>query len=230
MENTLTSSHVDIGAPNASRGSDTPVKSTSINPTPLTVRRATVADIAGIQALWSASGYAVEELQKRLVEFQVVSSPEGEIQAAIGFRVDGRNGEIHNEAYLNSDRADEIRAEFWDRIQNLSRNHGLFRLWTQHDAAFWDKADFTKPPEGSANLPTSFGEQEGNWKTLALKDEKEISVTMDQEFELFKVEQTQYSEKAMRQAGVFKWCVYATIGSGLLYGGYLIISSFLPGG
>ena len=49
-----------------------------------TMRRATVDDLGGLKLLWERARFQVLDLEKRLTEFQLVVSNEGDLIGAIG--------------------------------------------------------------------------------------------------------------------------------------------------
>ena len=67
--------------------------------------------------------------------------------------------------------ADAARQLFWERIQTLAANHGVFRIWTQERSPFWKSLGFQPPAaEIFARLPDEWkNEFEGGWLTLQLK-------------------------------------------------------------
>src|ERR1051325_4145281 len=101
------------------------------------VRRATLDDLGTLKPLWTSMRLPAAELEKRLTEFQVIEGPDGKIIGAIGFQLADRAARIHSEAFSDFGFADAARAAFWERVQNLASNHGVFRLWTQENAPFW---------------------------------------------------------------------------------------------
>jgi hypothetical protein len=121
-----------------------------------------------------------DELEKRLTEFQVVVDANGTFLGAIGFVVSQQHALLHNEGFTDFSVADAARDLFWQRIQILSSNHTVFRLWTQERSPFWKSFGF-RPPDAStlARLPAEWrNEYDGAWLSLQLKDEEAIAAAL----------------------------------------------------
>ena len=113
-----------------------------MNPANYRLRRATLDDLGELSALWKSMNLSVEELGKRITEFQVAESADGEFLGAVGFQLEGRQGRIHSEVFKDFALADQLRPLLWERIQAVARNHGVARLWTQECAPFWGQSGF----------------------------------------------------------------------------------------
>lgn len=123
---------------------------------------------------------ATDELEKRLTEFQVVVDALGAFLGAIGFQASREHALVHNEGFTDFSVADAGRELFWQRIQVLASNHGVFRLWTQERSPFWKNFGF-RPPDSEtlARLPAPWrNEFDGAWLTLQLKDEAAIAAAI----------------------------------------------------
>src|SRR5215471_6744342 len=103
----------------------------------LQVRRATLDDLNQLIALWNGMQFPLEELSKRVTDFQVAVNPEGGLAGAVGLQIAERQGRVYNEAFADFAWADHIRPMLWERIQAVALNQGLLRLWTQETAPFW---------------------------------------------------------------------------------------------
>ncbi len=182
-----------------------------------TVRRATVDDLDGLKQLWDWARLQVLDLEKRLTEFQLVVSSEGDLLGALGLHIEGKRGHLHSEAYTRPEQEEQFRALLWERIQTVARNHGLVRLWTQQKSPFWRKAGFAEAtPEMLEKLPQGFGDAAGPWLTLQLKDESAALLTIEQEFELFQSAQKEETERLFRLGRTMKYTVIAVIGTGVV--------------
>src|SRR2546426_9675403 len=106
------------------------------------LRRATVDDLPGLKVLWERARLQVLDLEKRLTEFQLVVSDAGDLIGALGLHIEGKQGKLHSEAFSQPDQQDQFRPRLWERVQTVSRNHGLVRLWTQELSPFWHQAGF----------------------------------------------------------------------------------------
>ena len=167
------------------------------------VRRATVEDLPALRALWQAADLPAADLEKRVAEFQVVASG-AQLVAALGLQTAGLHARIHSEVFTDPVSADLHRDLLWTRLQNLARNHGLVRLWTQDAAPFWTALQFI-PASGEVmpRLPAAFAAA-GAWLTLQLKDEAAAGTNVDREFELFKQASAAERAETLRRARVLK--------------------------
>jgi N-acetylglutamate synthase-like GNAT family acetyltransferase len=151
------------------------------------VRRATVDDLPGLIQLWARCGLQVLDLERHLTEFQLVSTWDGDLEAALALRVQGHEGLLHSEAFARPDQEDDFRQLLWERMRNLARNHGLLRLWTQEQGPFWHHvAGFeVVPPEQRKKLPPAFGPAHHLWFVATLRHDTPGGLSVEREFELF---------------------------------------------
>ena len=175
----------------------------------LHIRRATVDDRAQLKDLWASMQLAPEALEKRLTEFQVVENPEGEVVGAIGILFSGHHALLHNEGYTDFGVADAARQLFWDRIQTLAANHGVFRIWTQERSPFWKSYGFQPPSaETLERLPENWrNEFDGGWLTLQLKDEEVIAAAIEKQFGSFHAAEQQNITRVSEKIQTFKTVV-----------------------
>lgn len=168
------------------------------------VRRATVDDLQELKALWNSMQLPVEELEKRLTDFQVVEAGDGKLIGALGFQINDRHGRLHSEAFADFTLADQFRQLLWRRIQSLAMNHGVFRVWTQEKAPFWTRNGFQPAnPEAQQKIPAVWNVPGTSWMTLQLKDEEAIS-SMEKELALFMESEKQRTAKTLDQARLIK--------------------------
>jgi N-acetylglutamate synthase-like GNAT family acetyltransferase len=113
-----------------------------MSPPNLRVRRATTDDFQALRSLWNSMSLPADDLEKRLTEFQVIESGDGQISGAIGLQIVRQHALLHSEAYADFSLADEARQLFWERIQTIASHHGVFRLWTQENSPFWSRCGF----------------------------------------------------------------------------------------
>ena len=178
-----------------------------------TVRRATVDDLGGLKMLWERARFQVLDLEKRLTEFQLIVSDAGDLIGAIGLHIEAKQGKLHSGAFTQPEQGDQFRPQLWERVQNVARNHGLVRLWTQEGTPFWTQAGFGEPsPETLKRLPPGFGGAHARWLTLQLKEENVAALSIEQEFELFQSAQKQETEKIMRLGRMMRLTVMIIIG------------------
>ena len=168
-----------------------------MSPPHLRIRRATTDDFQSLRSLWNSMRLPADELERRLTEFQVIESADGQIAGAIGLQIVRQHARLHSEAYTDFSLADEARKLFWERIQLIASHHGVFRLWTQEDSPFWRCCGFRIViTESLAQLPEEWKRLEGKWFTLQLKNEEALAtlekeLTSFRELEKQRVAQTQ---------------------------------------
>lgn len=140
----------------------------------LRVRRATVDDLPALKSLWHVAQLPADELENRLTEFHVVESG-GQFAGALGVQILRQHARLHSEDYTDFSVADAARELFWERIQKLAANLGVFRVWTQETSPFWSRWGFQPAnAETLARLPDEWKNLEGRWLTLELKNEDAI--------------------------------------------------------
>ena len=177
-----------------------------MNPTQLSVRRATVDDLAALKKIWETMRFPADDLEKRLTEFQIVENAGGEIIGAIGIHIIRQHTLLHSEGYADFSLADAARNLFWIRIQTLASNHGVFRLWTQERSPFWKSFGFQPPAaEVLARLPVEWkNEFDGGWLTFQLKDEAVITAALEKEFAQFMAAEKRDTDRVAEQARTLK--------------------------
>jgi N-acetylglutamate synthase-like GNAT family acetyltransferase len=191
------------------------------------VRRATLDDIESLTKLWQSMHLPVDELAKRITDFQIVENPESELVGAIGIQMLERQGRLHSEAFTDFGVAEHVRPQLWDRLQSVATNNGLYRLWTQEEAPFWSRCGLAKAEPGSLEkLPQPWRALKGQWLTLTLKEDIEEVLSADKEFALFMQSERQRTERAFQQAKILKF-VAMLLAVGVLFlvigGAFLLI-------
>jgi hypothetical protein len=173
-----------------------------MTPQTLRIRRATVDDRAALNAIWSAMRLPADELEKRLTEFQVVEPADGEVVGAIGVQFSKQHALLHSEGYSDFGIADAARQLFWDRIQTLCANLGVFRVWTQERSPFWKSFGFQPPTAGILDrLPHEWrNEFTGGWLTLQLKNEEVITAALEKQFAGFMAGEKKETERLAEKA------------------------------
>jgi len=149
---------------------------------PLHIRRATVDDLPALRSLWTTAHLPADELEGRLTEFQVVES-DGTFAGALGVQILRQHALLHSEDYVDFSVADPARKLFWERIQKLAANLGVFRIWTQETSPFWTHWGF-QPADAATleRLPDEWKNREGRWFTLELKNEDAINHALKNQF------------------------------------------------
>lgn len=204
--------------------------------TVLRVRRATTDDREGLKALWQSMLLPADELEKRLTEFQVVETADGGLLGTIGIQIVRQHAWLHSESYLDFAQADRARQLFWERVQTLASNHGVFRMWTQESSPFWSQLGFRPASAGKlSELPPEWQPIRGEWFVLQLKDEEAIANALDKDFAAFMSAEKRNTERTYEQARTLK-NIITVIGFaiGILcfgFAAYLLIhrNSFSPG-
>jgi len=169
------------------------------------VRRATLDDLGALKPLWQTMRFPADDLEKRLTEFQVAETAQGEVLGGIGFRMNGRHGCLHSESYSDFSITDAVRPLIWDRLQVLSSNHGVARLWTQENAPFWNRQGFQPAnAEQLKNLPPAWSNEGPPWLTMKLKSE-EAFVSMEKELALFMQAEKARTAKVFERARLIKF-------------------------
>jgi N-acetylglutamate synthase-like GNAT family acetyltransferase len=174
------------------------------------VRRATLDDIGPLTDLWQSMRFPVEDLSKRVTEFQVAENPEGKLLGALGLQMVQRQGRIHSEGFTDFSLAEQLRPLLWERIQSVATNHGLLRIWTKENAPFWSRCGLVKPDEEAlARMPAPWRAEPSGWLTLKLKDDVESLTSVDQEFAIFMQSEKQRTMRTVQHARILK--VIATL-------------------
>lgn len=171
-----------------------------MNPGQLQIRRATVDDLPALKSLWLAANLPADDLENRLTEFQLVESG-GQFAGALGLEVLRQHARLHSEDYADFSVADAARELFWERIQKIAANHGVFRIWTQETSPFWTHWGFQPAnAEALARLPDEWKNLEGRWLTLELKNEDAIKKVLDTQFAGFMDAEKKQTERVAAQA------------------------------
>ena len=154
--------------------------------------------------------FPVEELAKRVTEFQIAEGPDGKLLGAVGLQIAQRQGRVHREAFTDFSLSEQLRPLLWERVHAVAMNHGLLRLWTQEQAPFWSHCGLL-PPDAAAleKLPEAWRTPGANWLTLKLKEELESVISLDKEFALFMESEKQRTERAFQHARLLKF--FATL-------------------
>ncbi|MGA3285269.1 MAG: hypothetical protein ABSD57_12540 [Verrucomicrobiota bacterium] len=189
----------------------------------LRIRRATTDDFRSLKPLWNSMRLPTDELERRLTEFQVAETADGQIVGAVGFRIAGQHALLHSEGYTDFSVADEARQMFWERIQTIASHHGVFRLWTQENSPFWSRRGFRIViTESLVHLPEEWKRFEGKWYTLQLKSEAALA-TLEKELTTFKELEKQRTAQTLDQARTLRTIITAIgFGVGILCLGVLL--------
>jgi N-acetylglutamate synthase-like GNAT family acetyltransferase len=184
------------------------------------VRRAVVDDLGPLAELWRAERMPGDSLEKQFTDFQVAEDGAGRLQAAVALQISGPSGRIHSEAIADFALADILRPLLWERLRGVAQNHGLFRLWTQESAPFWKKDAGFAPAnkEAKGKFPEAFGDREGEWLVLRLREEGADPESIERQFAAFRAAEQAKREKLLGQVRPLKWVGIGIAASLLILG------------
>jgi hypothetical protein len=172
------------------------------------VRRATLDDIGQLTAQWESMHYPVEDLARRVTEFQVAMDPDGRVLGAVGLQVAERQGLVHSEAFSDFALAEHLRPLLWDRVHAVASNQGLLRVWTREQAPFWNHCGLLKADaEVLQKLPALWRGRSSGWLTLKLRDDVDTVLSVDKEFAVFMQSEKQRTERVFQHARRLKMLV-----------------------
>lgn len=162
----------------------------------LNARRATLDDLAGLQALWQRCGLPWEQLERYLTEFQVVPLDDGTFVGAMGLLVEGHEALMHTEAIpADQGEPDEIRAALWRRVQIVARNQGVVRLWTQEDAPYWGASGYGVPdPKSRGEAKAGFLSDDPDWRMYQLVDPDRAAKMVQEQMAIWEATRSQESD------------------------------------
>lgn len=183
----------------------------------LHIRRATVDDLDALRAIWISMRLPADNLEKRLKEFQIVENTDGQIFGAIGIWFWGQYALLHSEGFSDFSIADEARQLFWERIQTLAANHGVFRIWTLEHSPFWTRWGFQPAnAEILPRLPEQWKISDGKWFTLQLKDEDAVADALKNKFADFMAGEKIQTARVHEKAKTIK-TIITVIGFGIFF-------------
>ena len=169
------------------------------------VRRATLDDIGQLTALWESMQYPIQELARRVTEFQVAEGGDGKVLGAVGLQIVERQGLVHSEVFSDFALAEHLRPLLWDRVHAVATNHGLLRVWTQEQAPFWNHCGLVKADTAALEkLPALWRGPSPAWLTLKLREDVETVISLDKEFTLFMESEKQRTERVFQRARTVK--------------------------
>jgi N-acetylglutamate synthase-like GNAT family acetyltransferase len=188
------------------------------------VRRATLEDLPALRELWKKTNLPLPDLEKRFTEVQIAETLDGQMAGALGIKIERLHGHLHSEAVLEKENLALYEA-FWQRMQILARNYGLFRLWTESQTPYWQTIGFKAPSEKEfEKKPAGVPGAREQLLTLALKEESAEGLSVEQQFEIFTQSQKAETERLLQQAQVFKKVAYGIL---FLACGAFVVAAFL---
>jgi hypothetical protein len=165
--------------------------------------------------MWEAMNYAVDDLARRVTDFQMAEDAQGALLGAVGLLVAERHGLIHSEGFTDFALADTLRPLLWERIQAMAMNQGLHRLWTREQAPFWSHSGLAKADAALLEkLPPAWRALPPPWWTLKLKEDLDAVVSAEKQFALFVEAGKLETHRAFRPLRILK--AILTVGSLLL--------------
>lgn len=169
---------------------------------PYRIRRATTDDLEHLVGLWQSLDMPALELEKVFTQFQLAQDSDGKIVGAIAMHIEGTDGRIHSETLPDFALSDVLRPLFWDRLQSVARNNGLFRVWTDEGAPFWKKeVGFAPVSEAQLKqLPHTFGQPHPGWTMLQLRSESAAPEALEKQLEAVFTAQMLERQASVRQA------------------------------
>jgi N-acetylglutamate synthase-like GNAT family acetyltransferase len=174
-------------------------------PSKLRIRRATLDDLATLRTIWLSMRLPADELEKRLKDFQVVESADGIVLGAVGIQFLKPHALLFGEGFSDFSVADAARELFWERIETLAANHGVFRIWTQETSLFWTRWGFQPAnAEILSRLPDEWKTSEGKWFTLELKSEAAVTAALENKFAGFLDAEKKQTARVAEKARLLK--------------------------
>lgn len=159
-----------------------------------------------------------DELEKRLKEFQVVEDAAGTVLGAIGIQISKQYALLFGEGFSDFAVADAARQLFWERLQSLAANHGVFRIWTREESPFWTRWGFR--PAGAeilSRLPAEWKTAGSGWLTLELKNEEAVTAALQTRFAGFMDTEKEQTARVAAKARVLRnVIIVAGFGIGIL--------------
>ncbi|MCS7090779.1 MAG: hypothetical protein RMN51_09355 [Verrucomicrobiota bacterium] len=188
--------------------------------TDLRVRRATVDDLSQLRSLWQSQLPDASSLERRVTEFQVVEDGQGRMLGAVALCMLGGHGLIHSEVFADYAEADRCRTVLWERLEQVARNHGLYRLWTREEAPFWSRCGLRMADESTLQLlPQDWQSLKGRWLTLQLREPPPQGLSVEKEFELFMQAERQRTQALLERA---RWIKQAATVLAILLAGLVL--------
>jgi N-acetylglutamate synthase-like GNAT family acetyltransferase len=167
-------------------------------------RRAAVDDLPLLLELWRSAGLPADDLAPFLTEFQVASTPEGTVTAAIGLMVGGADALLHSEALSAEYEADELRSTLWSRVIILARNQGIQRLWTQETGDFWTASGFVPATFPMETGVPKFVEPGPGWFWCQLFDPVEAKQLVAEQMALWEATRAGEAEELQQRIRNFR--------------------------
>ncbi len=155
--------------------------------------------------MWGAMNYAVDDLARRVTDFQLAEDAQGTLLGAVGLLVAERQGLIHSEGFMDFALADTLRPLLWERIQAVAMNQGLVRIWTREQAPFWSRSGLAKADAALLEkLPGSWRSLPPPWWSIKLKEDLDTVVLAEKQFALFVEAQRAEGARAARPLKIIR--------------------------
>jgi hypothetical protein len=187
-------------------------------------RRATVDDLTKLRQFFDSQKLSAPFPEKRLTDFQIVFDSSGKVVGTVGLHLDRQQGRIHALSVASGSDVHAVEGLLWERVQTVSRNHGLFRIWM--DSPGWPQQNWpVASPKELERLPDNFGDRKRPWSVLQLKEELVEAFSLDHEFNLFAQSQKEDAERLRQQTKVFKKVAYVFALIFAIGAGYMIFQA-----
>ncbi|MFT4588063.1 MAG: N-acetylglutamate synthase-like GNAT family acetyltransferase [Candidatus Binatia bacterium] len=184
------------------------------------IRRAHIGDLPDLRPLWRTAGIYSLELEKRFTEFQIVVNDEAQVVAAFGVEIKNKDAQIHSDVYADTEGRSNLRDLVWKRIKTLAENHGLIRLWATVDD-FWRNVGFAEPDKKVRDRGGElFGATMERRLTLQLREEEDMHLIAETQFEMFQQSSVAERERILEQGKNYRNIAIAI--AGLIVIGILI--------
>ncbi len=183
----------------------------------LTARRATLEDIPALKGLWLNAGLPWEQLESFITEFIVVPGADQQLLAAIGLMIEFDDALLHSEALAMETDADNLRASLWQRIQIMTRNQGVHRIWTQEDADYWRTCGFIarSVQEEQAESPSFLQATEG-WTLVKLLDTDRAKALAEEQMGIWQATRSEENAALQRKIKKFRTIAFLMFSVALL--------------
>ncbi|MSU31488.1 MAG: hypothetical protein EXS25_02280 [Pedosphaera sp.] len=183
----------------------------------LTARRATLEDIPALKGLWLNAGLPWDQLESFIGEFIVIPGADQQLLAAIGLMIEFNDALLHSEALAMETEADNLRASLWQRIQIMTRNQGIHRIWTQEDADYWRTCGFiaTSVHEKPAESP-SFLQSSDGWSLFKLLDTDRAKAFAEKQMGIWQASRSEENAALQRKIRNFRTIAFLIFSVALL--------------
>ena len=186
---------------------------------PLQTRRATFEDLSALRSFLRTTGVSDSSLEKRLTEFQLVTTRHGDLLACGGLHIDSHHGCLHHWLFRNPGVRESAEPLLWTRIGQIAQSRGLIRLWTRETGAFWKNRGFKDPTTAVLEaFPPAFGASKPPLLTLQLRDASASEAAIQLKIEQLQQTHRRQAETTRARVRLTRWILAAAtlVGFGIL--------------